>query len=117
MSFEWKAHGVRPHGLRIRDITFVRLVVVWRVVAEMIYTETVTNGAAVSASLRDMESLIRDRFRRSSYPQIRRLECTCDGRRLVIQGRVNSYFEKQLAQAALADLQSEMEIVNEATVI
>lgn len=55
------------------------------------------------------------RFDRSSYPALRRLRCRFDDGRLVIHGKVGSYFQKQLAQAALADLR-DVEIVNETEV-
>ncbi len=56
------------------------------------------------------------RFDRSSYPALRRLRCRFDDGRLVIHGKVCSYFQKQLAQAALSDL-GDVEIVNQAEVI
>ncbi|GEM_PF-6579412 len=52
----------------------------------------------------------------SSYPALRRLRCRFDDGRLVIQGQVNTYFQKQLAQAALSDFR-DVEIVNEAEVV
>lgn len=55
------------------------------------------------------------RFDRSSYPALRRLRCRFDDGRLVIHGKVGSYFQKQLAQAALSDLR-DVEIVNETEV-
>jgi len=56
------------------------------------------------------------RFDRSSYPALRRLRCRFDDGRLVIHGKVASYFQKQLAQAALSDL-GDVEIVNETEVV
>ncbi|MGQ9606218.1 MAG: hypothetical protein ACUVTW_08450 [Thermogutta sp.] len=55
------------------------------------------------------------RFNQSSYPALRRLRCRFDDGRLVIHGKVGSYFQKQLAQAALSDLR-DVEIVNETEV-
>lgn len=56
------------------------------------------------------------RFDRSSYPALRQLRCRFDDGRLVIHGKVGSYFQKQLAQAALSDL-GDVEIVNQAEVV
>lgn len=56
------------------------------------------------------------RFDRSSYPALRRLRCRFDDGRIIIHGQVDSYFQKQLAQAALSDL-PDVEIVNEAEVV
>ena len=55
------------------------------------------------------------RFDRSTYPALRGLRCRFDDGRIVIHGKVGSYFQKQLAQAALSGL-GDVEIVNEAEV-
>lgn len=63
-----------------------------------------------------IECVAQRRLDQSSYPALRRLTCHCDGRRLVIRGRVPNYYHKQLAQANLADLSTQIEIVNETVV-
>ncbi|GAB6167133.1 hypothetical protein JCM19992_31330 [Thermostilla marina] len=82
----------------------------------MYYSQAIENATAICDPSRRVEKLARERFRKSSYPAIRRLDCVCDGHRLVIRGKVASYFHKQLAQESLADLRRDLEIVNETVV-
>lgn len=67
-------------------------------------------------ALERVEALAQRRLHASGYPALRHLTCHLDGRRLVIRGRVPNYYHKQLAQANLADLSEEVEIVNETQV-
>ena len=55
----------------------------------------------------------RKRLRGSPYPTVQRLLCECDERGvLFLRGRLPSFYHKQLAQAAVADLQGVRQIVN-----
>lgn len=49
----------------------------------------------------------------SPYRSLRDLSCRCDQGVLYIQGRVSSYYEKQLAQEAVAGLLGAVRVVNE----
>lgn len=52
------------------------------------------------------------RLQRSSYPSHRRLECRFHGGVLTIQGRVPSYYLRQIAWALVADLRGIDEFVD-----
>jgi len=58
------------------------------------------------------------RLKSTCYPSIRGLSCECDDRGvLYLRGRLSSYYQKQLAQEAVADLPGIVEIVNQAEVV
>jgi hypothetical protein len=60
----------------------------------------------------------RKRLKSTSYASIRGLTCECDDRGvLYLRGRLSSYYHKQLAQEAVADLPGVVEIVNQAEVV
>ena len=52
------------------------------------------------------------RLQHSPYPEVRRVECRFDSGILTLHGRLNSFYQKQLAQAAVADLGCITQIVN-----
>ncbi|MGQ9505924.1 MAG: hypothetical protein ACUVQG_06405 [Thermogutta sp.] len=79
-------------------------------------TERDSSPDKVKAHFQSVEMVAKRRFDKSGYPSLRRLSCHYDGRRLIIRGQVGSYFEKQMAQASLRDLASDLEIVNETEV-
>jgi len=54
-----------------------------------------------------------NRLRRSPYPRVARVSCEYDRGVLLLRGRVSSYYQKQLAQETLRDLEGVVEIVNE----
>ena len=59
-----------------------------------------------------------ERLRSVSYPSVRRLNCNCDNRGvLYLQGRLSSYYQKQLAQEAVSDLPGTTRIINEVEVV
>lgn len=58
------------------------------------------------------ESVLRD----SSYPALRRLSCCYDAGVLIIQGRVSSYYLKQMAQTLLGRLSGVRTINNQVEV-
>ena len=56
--------------------------------------------------------MVQSRLRAIPYPSIQRLNCDFANGRLFLRGRVPSFFEKQVAQEALADLEGIDQIVN-----
>ena len=60
----------------------------------------------------------RKRLGSASYSRIRGLTCECDERGvLYLRGRLSSYYQKQLAQEAVAGLPGVVGIVNQAEVV
>lgn len=55
---------------------------------------------------------VEHRLRTSPYPAVKRLNCVNDRGRLVLRGQVRTFYEKQVAQEAIADLEGSDEIVN-----
>jgi osmotically-inducible protein OsmY len=53
----------------------------------------------------------------TGYPHLRNAEVSVCGRFVVLRGRVTSYYEKQLAQAAAMDVVGSMEVRNDLEVI
>ncbi len=69
-------------------------------------------------SSHELTRAARKRLKSTSYPGIRGLTCECDDRGvLYLRGRLSSYYHKQLAQEAVADLPGVVEIVNQAEVV
>lgn len=54
-----------------------------------------------------------DRLRRSAYAPVRRVSCFFDEGVLVLFGQLQSYFHKQLAQEAVANLDGVRQVRNE----
>jgi hypothetical protein len=54
---------------------------------------------------------------RSPYATVRRLSCEYDGGLLRLCGRVPTFYHKQLAQEAVADLQGVLLVVNQTEVV
>ena len=53
----------------------------------------------------------------SPYPEIRRLSCECnDDGVLFLRGHLASFYQKQLAQHAVLDLEGVTQVVNEVEV-
>ena len=57
------------------------------------------NAARSSTEVDRIETLLRSRLRDSGYYTLRRISCELDGNVLRLDGRVSSYYEKQLAQS------------------
>ena len=55
----------------------------------------------------------RDRLRSNPYWPVRRVSCECDEGRLFLRGRLSSFFHKQLAQEAVADVDGVTQVINE----
>ncbi len=58
-----------------------------------------------------------DRLHQSPHPALRQVSCECEQGVLVLRGRVPSYYCKQLAQEAVAQLEGVVQIVNEIQVV
>lgn len=59
----------------------------------------------------------KDRLQRSPYATLQRLVCHCDGDRLVLRGRLPSFYHKQLAQEAVGNIDGVVQVVNETEVV
>ena len=58
------------------------------------------------------------RLRTTPYRNIQRIACECDDRgRLFLRGRLTSFYQKQLAQEAVARLPGVSQVVNETVVV
>jgi osmotically-inducible protein OsmY len=62
-------------------------------------------------------ALAEARLRASQYSSIRKIFCMFDEGMLVLRGRLPSFFHKQLAQTAVADIQGVTQIVNQIEVL
>jgi osmotically-inducible protein OsmY len=58
-----------------------------------------------------------NRLRNSSYTVLRGVSCEYDEGRLVLRGRLPSFFHKQLAQVAVAGMADVSQVVNQIEVI
>lgn len=52
------------------------------------------------------------RLRKSPYPPVRGVRCRFDSGRLVLRGRTQTFFHKQMAQEAVAGLDGVRQVVN-----
>jgi hypothetical protein len=66
---------------------------------------------------RDIVSAAKSCFQKSPYRTLRRLSCRIEGDALILQGRLNTFFEKQLAQEMAAKIAGVALVVNEIEVI
>ena len=58
-----------------------------------------------------------DRLRENPHWPVRRVLCECDEGRLFLRGRLSTFFHKQLAQEAVADVDGVTQVINEIEVI
>ncbi|HUT93246.1 MAG TPA: BON domain-containing protein [Thermoguttaceae bacterium] len=65
----------------------------------------------------DVTTLAQECLERSPYVTVRNVSCECDGGVLFLRGRLPSYYQKQLAQEAVAELEGVTQIVNQTEVI
>lgn len=72
--------------------------------------------ASFSAPLCDVTETARLRLRQSPYPSVRSLSCECDRGVLRLRGSLSTYYQKQLAQEAVAGLSGVDQVVNDTTV-
>jgi osmotically-inducible protein OsmY len=57
------------------------------------------------------------RLRASSYHAVRRVRCTYDHGVLALEGRLRTFFQKQLAQELVANIEGVKQVVNRVEVI
>lgn len=59
----------------------------------------------------------KDRLRANPHWPVRRISCECDEGRLFLRGRLSTFFHKQVAQEAVADVDGVIQVINEIEVI
>jgi osmotically-inducible protein OsmY len=62
---------------------------------------------------RDLERIAEARLAASSHPGLRRIRCRSDGEKLILAGRLSTFFQKQMAQEIIAQIDGVDEIVNQ----
>jgi osmotically-inducible protein OsmY len=67
----------------------------------------------VQSDSHPIAALAEARLQASPYQPIRKLFCDFDEGLLVLRGRLPSYFHKQLAQVAVADIMGVKQVVNQ----
>ncbi len=76
----------------------------------------VSRGAGLS-SHPPIQDIIQSRLRSSPYPSVKRLKSSVKNGRVVLRGRVRSFYEKQIAQEAVAHLDGVEQVVNRVKVV
>ena len=59
----------------------------------------------------------KDRLRANPHWPVRRISCECDEGRLFLRGRLSTFFHKQVAQEAVANVDGVIQVINEIEVI
>ncbi len=65
----------------------------------------------------DVPTLAQQCLEKSPYMTVRSVSCAYEGGRLFLRGRLPSFYQKQLAQEAVAGLEGIAEIVNQTEVV
>ena len=73
--------------------------------------------ASLPSATAHIEALVQSRLRGSPYPSVQRLNCDIEDGRVVLSGRVRSFFEKQVAQESIAGVEGVDQIVNGVEVV
>ena len=63
-----------------------------------------------------IEEQVYERLQKNSYLALRYLKCTCEDGVVTIQGRVPSYYLKQLAQTVVGQVEGVEKVVNQVEV-
>ena len=75
-------------------------------------------ATATSSSSQELTKAASKRLKGNCYPGIRRLSCECDDQGVLhLQGRLPSFYQKQLAQEAVASFPGVVEVVNQVEVV
>jgi hypothetical protein len=82
-----------------------------------IRSETPLQSSLPSAPTTNIHGLAQSRLQRSAYSVLRRVHCECDGDTLRLRGCLPSQYLKQVAQAAVAEIQGVRAIINEIEVV
>ncbi len=64
-----------------------------------------------------LESQVRSALSDMPYPQLRSLECSCHGGKVTLQGRLDSFYLKQLAQTVAMKSPGVREVFNQVDVV
>jgi hypothetical protein len=75
-------------------------------------TETLTRPNPFALLFQEIGEIAQAALRRSAYFELRNVSCDFSGGVLTLQGRVPTYYLKQLAQASVADVPGVVEIDN-----
>lgn len=70
----------------------------------------------ISSNVKDVRSRIRTALGASPLFPLRRLQVESFDNRIVLAGRVDSFYQKQMAQEIARSISSEIELVNSVTV-
>lgn len=65
----------------------------------------------------DVAKAAEARLRSSPFSALRNLSCECDDGVLILHGRLNSYYEKQLAQETVSGVEGVVQVVNRTEVV
>jgi osmotically-inducible protein OsmY len=74
-------------------------------------------AAALEPRLCAVTEQARARLKQCAYASVRRVSCAFDAGVLVLQGQLRTFFHKQLAQEAVADLEGVHQVRNEIEVV
>jgi len=69
------------------------------------------------STLDDVTRAARQRLSKSPYAMVRRVSCEYDGGMLRLHGCLPTFYHKQLAQEAVADLDGVLQVVNQTEVV
>jgi osmotically-inducible protein OsmY len=72
--------------------------------------------SSFSTPFHDVTETAQERLRQSPYMPVRSLSCEFDRGVLRLRGRLSSFYQKQLAQEAVAGLSGVEQVVNEVVV-
>jgi osmotically-inducible protein OsmY len=62
-------------------------------------------------------AIAEDRFRTDSHTALRNISCTAEQGVLVLEGRLSTFFQKQLAQEIVANIEGVLQVVNNIEVV
>ena len=65
----------------------------------------------------DVAKAAEARLRTSPFPALRNVSCECDDGVLILDGRLGSYYHKQLAQETVRGVEGVVQVVNRTEVV
>jgi len=71
----------------------------------------------MNVDFQEVTQVATHRLRRSLYPGVRTVSCDCEQGVVLLRGRVQCYYHKQLAQEAVLGLEGVTQVVNEIEVV
>jgi osmotically-inducible protein OsmY len=75
------------------------------------------SGEQEASKANRVVSLAKDRLLQEPHLTIQRIWCEFDGEQLFLRGQVPSFYHKQLAQVAVADMEEVDRVINEIEVL